>query len=321
MNQALVLKYTASLAASTACFLTSCSIQSTYNKVPSTGRFSGEPRMVAIAPNTFFFFQPKEDERFAFTTHKRDKALSLKGGRGKFRWPEWRIEPGEMITTGASVPRRLWYVPGFSPFDYTRAALIHDWLFEAHHRHARAEVGYKIAKEHRDNAAMERNLADMKIYKDYEHITQNDAADIFAECIKVAMIQSEEILSQFKRNQEQLKTADLSDLKQALRNNHKSPKNLWAYHYFVSEDCFVNTSKRVWNNKNSDIEIYKVLASPQVERLAKEKGYLSPWLIRRFRRILKEEEQRRHDYQRAPQLVTKVDQSNQIETQQSTASE
>jgi hypothetical protein len=317
MNQSLVPKFTATLVAITACFLTSCSTQSTFNKVPSTGRFSGEPRMVAIAPNTFFFFQPRQDQRFAFTTHKRDPALSSERGRGSYRKAEWRIEPGEMITTGASVPRNLWYVPGFSAFDYTRAALIHDWLYEAHHRHARAKIGYEIARKKNDRNAMARNLGDMKAYEDYANITQDDAADIFAECIKIAMIQSEEILSLFANNPAPLKNADLSDLKQALRYNRKNPRTLWAYHYFVSEDCFVKTSKRVWDNNNSDIEIYKVLASDEVAQMAREKGYLSPWLIGRFERILEREEQKRQDYQRAPALlITNVEVPNAAETQQ-----
>ena len=279
--------------------------------------------MVSIAPNTFFFFQPKRDERFAFTTHKReDSAASLKSGRGSYRKPEWRIEPGEMITTGASVPRRLWYLPGFSSFDYTRAALIHDWLYEAHHRYMRAKIGYEIAKTKGDHDAMARNQRDMKAYADYADITQDDAADIFAECIKIAMIQSEEILSQFENNREQFKTADLSSIKEALRYNRKNPRTLWAYHYFVSEDCFVKTSKRVWDNNNSDIEIYKVLASPEVARLAKEKGYLSPWLIRRFEHILEKEEQRQQDHQRAPaSLITKSALSDAPPARQSAARE
>jgi len=53
--------------------------------------------MVALAPNIFFFFQPKQDQKFAFTTHRPDDpALQEKGGRGKFRWANFRIQPEEM---------------------------------------------------------------------------------------------------------------------------------------------------------------------------------------------------------------------------------
>src|SRR2546421_10348580 len=88
---------------------TGCSMQATYQRVPTTGHFSGEPRMVAIAPDTFFFFQPKKDTSFAFTTHKKnDPALAEKKGRGNYRWANWTIRPEDMITDGASVPRQLW---------------------------------------------------------------------------------------------------------------------------------------------------------------------------------------------------------------------
>src|SRR5262249_1724058 len=128
-----------------------CSAQSTYNRVPTTGHFSGEPRMVALAPNIFFFFQPKGDTKFAFTTHVRsDPTLQERGGRGRYRWPEFRIEPEEMITDGATIPRGLWYVSGFAPFDFTRAAVIHDWVYEAHHRYLMALDALAAARKRHD---------------------------------------------------------------------------------------------------------------------------------------------------------------------------
>ena len=56
------------LIAACAMWLAGCTMQATYRHAPTTGRFSGEPRMVAIAPNTFFFFQPNKDTPFTFTT-------------------------------------------------------------------------------------------------------------------------------------------------------------------------------------------------------------------------------------------------------------
>jgi len=35
---------------------------------------------------------------------------------------------------GATTPRLAWWYPGFSPWDWPRAAAVHDWLFETHHR-------------------------------------------------------------------------------------------------------------------------------------------------------------------------------------------
>jgi len=287
--------------------LTACSTVATYERVPKTGRFSGEPRMVALAPNTFFFYQPKQDARFAFTTHRRDdEALAKKGGRGHYDYrKEWRIEPGEMITTGASVPRSLWQLPGFAAFDFTRAALIHDWLYEAHHRFVMAEEGYKAALQTGDRAALRKHAHDKQRYGDYADISQNDAADIFAECIKVTMEESKVILEGFDRlnAQDAGNGATLAGLKDALRYNRPHPRTLTTYHYFVSDDCVVKTSKQIWEKHGSDVAIYRVLTSPEVRQHAKKHGYLSDWLFERFELILKEEEKRDAEYQKAKRTL------------------
>lgn len=44
------------------------------------------------------------------------------------------IQPGVMDTDGASVPRLLWSIAEFSPWDVFKAAAIHDWLYIAHHQ-------------------------------------------------------------------------------------------------------------------------------------------------------------------------------------------
>jgi hypothetical protein len=38
-----------------------------------------------------------------------------------------------MYTDGGSIPRLLWSVPGFSPWGYGPAYIVHDWLFAAKH--------------------------------------------------------------------------------------------------------------------------------------------------------------------------------------------
>ncbi len=291
--------------------LASCSTQSTYDRVPTTGRFSGEPRMVALAPNTFFFFQPEHGEKFSFTTHKRgDPRLEVKGGRGKYQWPELRIEPEEMITNGASIPRNLWYVPGFAPFDFTRAAVIHDWLFEAHHRYIMAKATFKSAKAHHDEGAMKRSSDDMKAYERYKDLSQEDAADIFAECIRVAMAQSAEIHDALQQYPARPADPDhpspeaFKELESALRYNRPNSRTLWAYHYFVSPDAFIKTSKKLWEENHSTIETYRFLTSSDVSTVALQKGYVSPWLMKKFVRILKREEDRHKDFQRSqPQIA------------------
>jgi hypothetical protein len=286
---------------------TSCSTQPTYDRVPTTGKFSGEPRMVAIAPNTFFFFQPKEDTKFAFTTHANVTGAGKAGGRGQYQqaYAHWTIVPEDMITTGASVPRRFWYIRGFGSFDYTRAAIIHDWLFEAHHRWLIAKNGYDEAKAHGDGKAMSDYAVDCERYKKYGLMSQGDAADIFAECIRVTMGESEAILRDFEQlgtappntGKKSLARENLEELKDALRVNKPSPRTLWAYHYFVSPDCFVHKSTAMWEDQTSDLELYRLLSSPTVVGRAKEKGYLSPWIFRRFERVLAAAEKRHGDYQ------------------------
>jgi hypothetical protein len=291
--------------------LAGCSTQNTYDRVPTTGRFSGEPRMVALAPNTFFFSQPEHGEKFSFTTHKRgDRHLEVKAGRGKYRWPEFRIEPEEMITNGASIPRNLWYVPGFAPFDFTRAAVIHDWLFEAHHRYIMANATFEAAKAHHDEGAMKRSSDDIKAYKRYGDLSQEDAADIFAECIRVAMAQSEEIHDALQHYPVRPADPDhpspeaFRELQSALRYNRPNSRTLWAYHYFVSPDAFIKTSKKLWEEKHCTIETYRFLTSSVVRAVALQKGYVSPWLMKKFAGILKREEDRHKDFQRSrPQIA------------------
>lgn len=291
--------------------LASCSTQSTYDRVPTTGRFSGEPRMVALAPNTFFFSQPEHGEKFSFTTHQRgDPRLEVKGGRGKYQWPEFRIEPEEMITNGASIPRNLWYVPGFAPFDFTRAAVIHDWLFEAHHRYIMAKATFDAAQAHHDEGAMKRSSDDMKTYKRYGDLSQADAADIFAECIRVAMAQSAEIHDALQHYPVRPADPDhpspeaFKELQAALRYNRPNSRTLWAYHYFVSPDAFIKTSKKLWEEKHCTIETYRFLTSSAVRTVALQKGYVSPWLMKKFAGILKREEDRHKDFQRSrPQIL------------------
>lgn len=90
------------------------------------GEFYGEAHIEQIAPNLFWFHQSKDPaKRFGFRSR-----IGLTEGM-----PEWRIEPGDLFFDGASVPRWLWNVYGLGPMDFAKSALIHDWLFEAHHRH------------------------------------------------------------------------------------------------------------------------------------------------------------------------------------------
>lgn len=103
------------------------------NDKQQIGSFKGSARFEKLAPHLFWFEQPsnKADE-FSFTSR-----LTLDKETGKVipRPKPWKIVPKEMFFDGSSVPRSLWEVDSLGPFDFTLSALIHDWIFEAHHRH------------------------------------------------------------------------------------------------------------------------------------------------------------------------------------------
>ena len=77
------------------------------------GKFSGALD-VRWVKNDYFRFIPNSYDPFTFT-----------------RFDGTRIRPGTMHTDGGSIPRFFWGVPGFSPWGYAPAYIIHDWLFRA----------------------------------------------------------------------------------------------------------------------------------------------------------------------------------------------
>jgi hypothetical protein len=88
--------------------------RSFYQSLP-TGQFRGQAQLVWIGANRFRFLNP------AIGTFEFVPAQ----GRP--------IVPGDMETDGGSVPRQLWLLKGYSPWDYAPAYIVHDWLFERHH--------------------------------------------------------------------------------------------------------------------------------------------------------------------------------------------
>ena len=93
--------------------LSSCATQ-TY-KDTGFARYSGAVDVRWIK-NDYFQFLPNSDDPFTLTRPN-----------GKV------IRPGPMYTDGGSIPRFAWGVPGYSPWGYAPAYIIHDWLFEAQH--------------------------------------------------------------------------------------------------------------------------------------------------------------------------------------------
>src|SRR5690606_5142581 len=44
-----------------------------------------------------------------------------------------QLVPQRMVTDGGSIPRLFWSIPGYSPWGFGPAFIIHDWVFQAHH--------------------------------------------------------------------------------------------------------------------------------------------------------------------------------------------
>ncbi len=67
-----------------------------------------------------------EPDRFVYVPNETDP-LRFKTASGQL------ITPRVMYTDGGSIPRLFWGIPGYSPWGYAPAYIVHDWLFEAHH--------------------------------------------------------------------------------------------------------------------------------------------------------------------------------------------
>jgi hypothetical protein len=87
---------------------------SSYQTTPSA-RYSGAVD-VRWVKNDYFQFLPNKDDPFTLT--RADGRV---------------IRPGPMFTDGGSIPQFLWGVPGYSPWGYAPAYIIHDWVFESKH--------------------------------------------------------------------------------------------------------------------------------------------------------------------------------------------
>ncbi|MBE7495921.1 MAG: DUF1353 domain-containing protein [Verrucomicrobiaceae bacterium] len=256
-----------------------CACQ-TYEKTPEGGRFHGEARMVPVTPNTFFFYRPQDKDDVLFSYEPGEKSPF------RDRFSGNRITPDAMLTTGASVPRSLWMAPGLSPFDYTGAALIHDWLFEAHHRH---QIGTWLTQYGKDQSARDKGARLVRDYAEYADLTQDEAADIYAECIRAIMDQNarlkQDLTVLMDRNGNPLSHDRLVELRDSLKPVRKSSFWLWAHRWFTSEDCLIPTARKKWEAQHDDLGLYEALAKRET---AVEKGYMSAWLRKKFRRIYEE---------------------------------
>jgi len=114
--------------------------QWTYEHTGS-GKFEGGVDVRWIKPDRFMYIPESDPIRFTTSSNRI-------------------IAPQRMYTDGGSVPRLFWGVPGYSPWGYAPAYIVHDWLFAAHH-------------------------CDLPEYRD---ITFEQSATILAEGIKTLMV-------------------------------------------------------------------------------------------------------------------------------------
>lgn len=282
-------------------FVTSgCSMHSTYKKTPSSGKFSGDPTLISIAPNTFLFLQPTEEEQkrgakpFSFTTHsENDPNLASRPGRGKFRKPGVTIVPESMITTGASVPHWLWSISGLGAWYHPGAGLIHDWLFEAHHRYEHAMAGVHGALKNQDTVKAAHFARRANLYKDIGGFDMDDSADIYAEAIKVLMERNHELL-RFVDPRKASANRQLTLFSDEVSRGTRRPFILWAYHWAVSSDGGFGIPKRVFNPKEhtTDHEAF-VAIQTMVKKNPRTFGqFVSPETAERIDRIVAEENRR-----------------------------
>ena len=96
------------------CWLFAGCAQLTYQQTEK-GSFAGQLDVRWIEANRFIYI-PNPDAPLSFTTSQKKV-----------------IRPELMYTDGGSIPRFFWNVPGYSPWQYAPAYIIHDWLFEQHH--------------------------------------------------------------------------------------------------------------------------------------------------------------------------------------------
>jgi len=96
------------------CVLLSGCAGVTYRRT-SVGEFSGQLDVRWIKPDRFIYM-PNPDDPLRFVTSDRRAIVA-----------------GTMYTDGGSIPRLFWGVPGYSPWGYAPAYIVHDWLFAAHH--------------------------------------------------------------------------------------------------------------------------------------------------------------------------------------------
>lgn len=83
------------------------------------GGFLGAWPKLEIRGGRDYAYRPDPADPFRFVRHTGETVV-----------------PGAMVTDSGSCPRAAWAIPGFDPWTYGPAFLIHDWEFVTHHCNA-----------------------------------------------------------------------------------------------------------------------------------------------------------------------------------------
>jgi hypothetical protein len=108
---------------------------------PSLGMAQDNNASAAVPSLTGVLLVQWNDERRFIYVGDPTKPLQFHGSDGR------QINPGRMYTDGGSIPRVFWAFPGFSPWGYAPAYVVHDWLFHQHRCHSdSAPNNYTLAQ-------------------------------------------------------------------------------------------------------------------------------------------------------------------------------
>ena len=281
---------------------------------PVSGRFSNEVTLIAVAPHTFLFVQPeKPEKRFSFTTHTDEYEPTT----GRYRRRSWRIEPETMLTSGSSVPRLLWGVDGLGPMDFTKSAIVHDWLFEAHHRWQIAASAHEVEtmETYKDYAAVASNTSTLEL-------TMDDAADIMVEALKKEMRYNENCIQSLDQaldspevlNHSANAAAGLRELKKSFSIGRENPRKVKEYSFAIRTPF----ARRVWNPRgkkenikqsphNSTVEVIRILARNGSLDRAVEVGTITEDTAKKLRSLVKEKDLRDAKTERAENKKAKLE--------------
>ena len=118
------------------------------------GKFHGKYSLEPIGPRLFNYL-PDQNNPFTYMTN---------AGRV--------ITPQTMVTDGATIPWPIRGLPGYDPWDWPAGAVIHDWLYESHHR------GLEVTSFYEANLILGEILSDLG-FDQFHRVTVVAATQMF----------------------------------------------------------------------------------------------------------------------------------------------